>query len=106
MKCRLVPIASSCTSTLVGTKLAPGTARASAIRAPDGAVCGGTWVGAALSAGPLLEWAPSQPTAPNAHAKSAAVRQKVASFRLFRTPSAMPKYAYHPCVREGRRRHD
>src|SRR5689334_5794959 len=103
MKCRLVPIASSFTSTFVGSvEAAAGAALGATVTAGAGGVTEGAPVGAALGAGPLLVCAPSQPAA--SIRLSVRKHLKPASFRLFRLRSRMPGMLYHPRSLEGSRR--
>ena len=70
----------------------------------DGAAARGladtTAVGAALSAGLVLECAPSQPS-PQAVTKASPTRQKDRSFRTFRAARSMAEYAYHALCEKG-----
>src|SRR5882672_7889831 len=90
MKCRLVPIASSCTSTLLASKAALGTDAALALALGDG-----------LGASPRLGCAPSQPMLPARTPKMPSIRQKCASRRPFRTLVMIAKYAYHAPYEKG-----
>jgi hypothetical protein len=79
MKCRLVVIASSCTSTLVGVKAALGVAVALAgsARGVGAEEAVGMRLVAAVLTGPLLECAPSQPPSVSAQLARAHLGQKL-----------------------------
>ena len=96
MKCRLVPIACSLTSTLMAAAgAAASTLEANAgggvlgdtlFSAGDSTTLGGA---AALADGPLLEWAPSQANMPDTTSPPRARYHKLAASSGFRTPTGM-----------------
>ena len=90
-------MASSFTSTFAGGR---GAAAELASRAAGIGAAEATVVGAALSAGLVLECAPSQPS-PQAVTKTGAIRQKDRSFRTFRAARSMAEYAYHALCKKG-----
>jgi len=95
-------MASSCTSTLVGSNGALGGAGAlTAAATADESETLGVLRGVALSAGPLVECAPSQAPAAQQSAKMPALCRKSQLFRLVRPRATMPKYAYHASRSKG-----